>query len=108
MSESRRRRGLEPLSAGLDAILAKLGLPPDMAMASMVEEWPQVAGEPFGSLSRPAGYSGGELTLSVTDGPSATLLRYRIDELIERLDERYGKGRVTSVRIRVGDSRNGA
>jgi predicted nucleic acid-binding Zn ribbon protein len=102
----RRRRDLEPLSKGLDDILTKLGLPPDLGMASMVEEWPEVAGEPFGSLSRPAGYSGGELTLSVADGASATLLRYRITELVERLDRQYGKGRVTSIRIIVGGSKN--
>lgn len=104
----RRRRGLEPLSTGLDDILSKLGLPPDLGMASMVEEWPEVAGEPFGSLSRPAGYSGGELILSVADGSSATLLRYRITELIERLDRQYGKGRVTSIRIVVRGSKNGS
>jgi predicted nucleic acid-binding Zn ribbon protein len=100
------RRDLRPVSDGLDEILSRLGLPADLTMANIVEEWTAVAGEPFGSLSTPAGFVGGELAVAARDGTAATLLRYRVGELLERLDRRYGKGRITSVRITVDRSKN--
>lgn len=100
------RRDLRPVSDGLNEILSRLGLPADLSMSSIVEEWTEVAGEPFGSLSRPAGFVGGELAVAARDGTAATLLRYRVGELLERLDGRYGKGRITSVRITVDRSKN--
>jgi hypothetical protein len=42
------------------------------------------------------------LTLVATDGVAASLLKYRVGDLVGRLGERFGEGVVTSVRIRVG------
>jgi hypothetical protein len=99
-------KGLRPVSDGLDGILQRLGLPADLDMSSIVQDWPEVSGEPFSRLSRPSGLRAGELVLEVDDGAAATLIKYRISELLERLDERYGRGRVTSVRITVARSKN--
>jgi hypothetical protein len=101
-----RRDDLRPVSEGLEDILSGLGLPADLSTASIADDWVEVAGEPFGSLSRPTGIVGGELALAARDGTAATLLRYRAAELIERLDDRYGKGRITSVRIIVDRTKN--
>jgi hypothetical protein len=94
--------GLRPISDGLSDILTRLGIPADLDMSTLVEDWPRIAGDPFGGASTPAGYRDGELVLSVSDGTAASLLKYRVGELIERLDEHFGKGGVTSVRIVVG------
>jgi hypothetical protein len=40
--------------------------------------------------------------LSVADGVAASLLKYRVGDLIGRLASRFGEGVVTSVRIKVG------
>jgi hypothetical protein len=94
--------GLRPISDGLSDILTRLGIPADLDLATLVEDWPEIAGDPFGSMSTPAGYGDGELVLSVSDGTAASLLKFRVGELIGRLDEHFGKGAVTSVRIIVG------
>lgn len=101
MTES-RNPGLRPISDGLSEILTRLGIPADLDLSTLVEDWSRIAGDPFGSMSAPAGYRDGELVLSVSDGTAASLLKFRVGELIERLDEHFGKGAVTSVRIVVG------
>jgi hypothetical protein len=93
------------VSEGLDGILRRLGLPADIDMSSLADDWDEVCGEPFSTISRPAGFRAGELVVEVDDGPAATLIKYRVGELIERLDERYGRGRVTSVRVTVSRSK---
>lgn len=99
-------RGLRPLSADVEKVLRRLGVPAGLDPAALLAEWEEIAGEPFGSMSQPGGFSSGELTLVVSDGAAATLLKYRLGDLIERLESRFGPGTVTSVRIRVGGSKN--
>ncbi|HLE38090.1 MAG TPA: DUF721 domain-containing protein [Acidimicrobiia bacterium] len=98
---------LRPIGAGLERLLRDMGMPRAFDVARLADEWPEAAGEPFASLSRPASYRGGELVLEVADGASASLLKFRIGDLIERLTERYGPGAVTTVRIRVGGGKKG-
>jgi hypothetical protein len=94
--------GLRPISDGLSDILTRLGIPADLDLSNLVEEWPEIAGDPFGQMATPGGYRDGELVLTVADGTAASLLKFRVGELIERLDGHFGKGAVTSVRIVVG------
>lgn len=98
----REPSGLRPVSEGLSDILSRLGLPAHLDLATLVQDWADIAGEPFGSMSTPAGYRDGELLLSVGDGTAASLLKFRVAELVGRLDEHFGRGAVTSVRIAVG------
>ena len=94
-------RDLEPVAGFLDQVLRKLGMPDPVDLSRLVDEWPDVAGEPWGTRSRPAGLTDGELLVEVEDGSMATLLRYQQAALVERLERRLGGGLVTSVRIRV-------
>jgi predicted nucleic acid-binding Zn ribbon protein len=105
----RRRRDddLRPVGDALDGVLSQLGVPPEVDLPSLIGDWHNVAGEPFADLARPSGLRSGELLLTVADGTTATLLRYRVGELVDRLEERFGKGRITAVRIRVATPRNG-
>ena len=98
---------LRPIGSGLERLLSDLGMPEHFDMARVVEEWSDVAGEPFATLSHPAAYGGGELVLNVSDGATASLLKFRISDLVERLATRYGRGNVTSVRIRVSRGKKG-
>ena len=97
-----RMSDLEPIGAGLDDLLARLGMPPPSDVAALVDEWVELAGEPFGARSTPAGLRDGVLTVVVDDGSVASLLRYREGELIDRLATRLGAGVVTAITIRVG------
>ena len=98
---------LTPVGDGLERMLANLGMPEAIDVAILVDGWQEVAGEPFASMSRPASFGGGELTVEVSDGAVASLLKYRVGDLVGRLAERFGEGRVTSVRIRVGRHKKG-
>jgi predicted nucleic acid-binding Zn ribbon protein len=97
---------LTPIGAGLERLLRDMGMPRMVDIARLAEEWPEAAGEPFATLSRPASYRSGELVLQVADGAAASLLKFRIPGLVERLAERYGAGTVTAVRLRVGGAKN--
>lgn len=98
---------LRPVGSGLDRLLRDLGMPRLFDIADIASEWSEVAGEPFASLSTPVGYRAGELVLRVADGSAASLLKFRLTALVERLAARYGAGVVTSVRLRVGDGKKG-
>ncbi|MCJ7725228.1 MAG: DUF721 domain-containing protein, partial [Acidimicrobiia bacterium] len=73
----------------------------------LIEEWADLAGEPWGTRSQPAGLSHGVLVVEVDDGSIATLLTYQQNTLVERLTERLGAPLVTSIKIRVARGKNG-
>ena len=98
---------LEPLGESLEGILRRLGVPSPTDLAKVTEQWADLVPEPFAGHSEPAGLSDGVLTLEVPDGMSASLLRYRSDELIEALGRHLGPGIVTEIRIRVGRRKKG-
>ncbi len=98
---------MRPIGSGLERLLRDIGMPRIFDIGRLADEWPEVAGEPFAALSQPASYRGGELVIQATDGASASLLKFHVGGLVERLTERYGPGVVTTVRIRVGGAKKG-
>ena len=92
---------LERLGEGLDVILRRIGLPEVPDLGRLADNWESLAGEPFGTRSRPVGLSGGTLVLEVADGASATLLRYQTGALLQRLETRFGAPIATDIRFRV-------
>lgn len=98
---------LEPVGPDLDALLGRLGMPSLAEVGALVEGWSEIAGEPFGSRSTPAGLRDGTLTLMVDDGTVASLLRYSEPQLLDRLETRLGPGVVTTITIRVGRPKKG-
>ena len=97
---------LTPIGSGLERLLRDMGMPRVFDVARLADEWVEAAGEPFASLSRPASYRAGELVLAVADGAAASLLKFRISDLIRRLEGRFGPGTVTTIRLRVGGAKN--
>jgi len=98
---------LTPVGEGLEGLLRAMGMPAALDVATLVDDWAEIAGEPFASMARPAAFGSGELILEVPDGGVATLRKYRLGDLVDRLAGRFGEGRVTSVRIRVGGRKKG-
>lgn len=94
-------RGLEPVRGFLDEVLQRFGMPGSADLDTLVGRWEELAGEPWGSRSRPAGLRSGELVVEVDDGSVATLLKYRSAALLDALEEGLGARIVTSVKIRV-------
>lgn len=93
---------LERLGDRLAELLRRIGLPAPDAAARVMEEWDTLAGEVWAARARPAGLREGVLHVVAADGATATLLRYRSAELIERLSGSLGAGVVTAVRVTVG------
>jgi predicted nucleic acid-binding Zn ribbon protein len=98
---------LEPVRGFLDHVLQRFGMPGSADLGTLVDRWPELAGEPWGSRSRPAGLRSGELVVEVDDGSVATLLKYRTGELLDALEEGLGARIATSVRIRVARPKKG-
>ncbi|MBN2113128.1 MAG: DUF721 domain-containing protein [Acidimicrobiia bacterium] len=96
---------LQPIGEDLEEILRRLGLPSPGALERLVADWPGVAGEPWAGRSAPAGWQRGELVLEVADGATASLLRYQVPALLDRLESTLGARLVEAVRLRVRSPR---
>ncbi len=94
-------RDLERVGGFLDQVLRRMGMPDPIDLNRLIEEWEDLAGEPWGTRSQPAGLDAGELVVEVDDGSIATLLAYQRQELVDRLQRRLGARLVTSIKIRV-------
>ncbi len=97
---------LEPIGEHVEALLRRIGLPRAPALARLLDEWASLAGEPWGSTATPVGLEAGVLVVDVLDGGHASLLRYQVGHLVDRLSNELGAGVVTGVRIRVGKGKN--
>jgi predicted nucleic acid-binding Zn ribbon protein len=93
---------LERVGDGLEAVLRRLGMPAPLHLGRLVEEWAVLAGEPWASRATPVGLRDGELVVEVGHGTDATLLKYQVGDLLERLQRGLGAPLVQAVRIRVG------
>jgi len=100
-------RDLERVGGFLEQVLRRMGMPDPIDLNRLVEEWEDLAGEPWGTRSQPAGLEGGELVVEVDDGSIATLLTYQQRALVERLERRLGAPLVTSIKIRVARRKKG-
>jgi predicted nucleic acid-binding Zn ribbon protein len=94
---------LERIGENLDRVLRRLGLPAADAVQRLTAEWAELAGEPWASRARPAGLHRGELVVEVPDGTTASLLRYKCQDLLDRLEKGLGARFADSVRIRLAN-----
>ncbi len=101
------RHDLEPIGKDLDALLERMGMPASLDLAELVEEWGRVAGEPFAGVAEPVGLKDGELVVQVKDGAAASLLKYRVGPLLDRLRSHFGEESIDRVRIRVRNRKKG-
>jgi len=100
-------KDLERIGDDLDVLLRRLGMPMVPDLSRLVEEWESLAGEPWGSRSRPAGLREGTLVVEVDDGLTASLLKYQEQALLERLERGLGSCFVSEIRIRVSARKKG-
>jgi len=102
-----RDGGLERIGPSLDAFLEQIGMPTALDLATLVDSWDEVAGEAIAGVARPVGLRDGELVVGVDNGRSASLLKYRLGSLLDRLQARFGTESVRQIRIRVVDDEKG-
>ncbi len=98
---------LQRIGDDLEAVLRRLGLPAPGALDRLLNDWPGLAGGVWAERAVPVGLREGELLVDVADGTTASLLRYQVSDLLERLEQGLGARLVDSVRLRVRSPKKG-
>jgi hypothetical protein len=94
--------GPRPVGEALDAVVRSLGGPSASGVHLVFDRWAEVVGEGLAARTRPLKIDGGRLVLAVDEPAMATHVRFLEAELLARLDELLGPGRVTAIDLRVG------
>ena len=90
-----------PLRQGLERLLGGLGAPEIDAVATLVERWPEVVGPELASRVRAVAVRGSELVVRVEDPAWASQIAWLESQLLERITDLVGPGRITAVKVRV-------
>ena len=94
--------GPQPIGAALDSVMRGLGAPEASGVHLVFDRWSEVVGDSLAARTRPLKMDGSRLVLAVDEPAIATHVRFLQTELLARLDELLGPGRVTALDLRVG------
>lgn len=94
--------GPRPLGEALDRVMKGLGAPPASGVHLVFDRWSEVVGESLAARTRPLRIEDACLVLAVDEPAMVTHVRFLQPELLARLEELLGEGRVTSLDLRVG------
>jgi hypothetical protein len=95
----------QPLRASLDRVLRGLGAPEASGVHLVFDRWTEVVGEALAARTKPLRIEGSRLVLAVDEPAMATHVTFLQPELLARLEELLGPGRVTALDLRVGPKR---
>ncbi|MDE0654507.1 MAG: DciA family protein [bacterium] len=90
----------------MNRLLRGLGSPPADVLTALFEHWPAAAGPALAAHARPARLVNRRLTVDVDDPVWAAQVRLQESELVARLGEFLGDGKVQFIRPRVAGGRN--
>ena len=93
----------EPKRVGesLDRVAAALGVPLASTLSGLFSLWPEVVGESVAEHTRPGSLRDGTLVVAVDQPAWATQLRWLEADLVARLAEVLGPGRVERIEVQV-------
>ena len=94
--------GPRPIGEALDRVLKGLGAPSASGVHLVFDRWAEVVGESLAARTRPLRIDGQRLVLAVDEPAMATHVRFLQAELLDRLEQLLGPGRVTALDLRVG------
>jgi hypothetical protein len=94
--------GPRPIGKALDAVMRGLGAPEASGVHLVFDRWAEVVGDGLAARTRPLKIEGSRLVLAVDEPAIATHVRFLQAELLSRLEELLGPGRVTALDLRVG------
>jgi hypothetical protein len=95
----------QPLRASLDRVLRGLGAPEASGVHLVFDRWTEVVGESLAARTKPLRIEGSRLVLAVDEPAMVTHVTFLQPELLARLEELLGPGRVTALDLRVGPKR---
>lgn len=103
------RRSGDPVSIGevVERLLEEGAFSRGMPVATLMSRWPELVGERLAAATEPASLDRGVLVVRASDGPWGAQATFLADAIREKADEALGGGKVTSVRVVVGDGRTG-
>jgi predicted nucleic acid-binding Zn ribbon protein len=84
----------------LDRVVRGLGSPGADVIDQVFGHWAEVAG-PLADYASPVMIRDGALIVVVDQPVTATEVRYRQHEVLDRLDDRVGAGRVTRIEVQI-------
>lgn len=96
---SGRRKGPTPLEEALGSYLASSGLAEKLEEASVVPEWRQRVGNAIAEVATPLRVSDGTLLVAVRSSAWLMELRLMEAEILARLNEGRGRGRIRGIRF---------
>ena len=85
----------------LDRVVRGMGAPGTDAVELVFHRWEDVVGSVLAAQTKPAALEHGRLVLTADDPAVVSHVRWLEPQLIARLDELLGAGRVTGVDVRV-------
>ncbi|MBB2893638.1 DUF721 domain-containing protein [Flexivirga oryzae] len=88
-----------PIGDQLDRLLVERGWQVDVAAGSVMDRWPEIAGEAVAEHSRTVSFEGGELTVRADSTAWATQLRLLSSTLLGKIEQAVGADVVQSLRI---------
>lgn len=94
--------GPQPIATALDQVMRGLGAPEASGVHLVFDRWAEVVGDSLAARTRPVKLDGNRLVLAVDEPAIATHVRFLQAELLARLAELLGPGRVTAIDLRVG------
>lgn len=97
------RRQPEEISSVLGSIIENTSVDVDVRHGDLVDAWSEFAPGDW-HLGTPVGVRDRTLLVTVPDGATASLLRYQTGPLLTAVTDRYGRGLVASVRLRVSQA----
>lgn len=96
-------RDPEEISDLIGTVLENTEIDVDLRHGQLTTEWGDFVPRDWCNAV-PIGVREGTLLVAVPDGATASLLRYQIPPLITAIEDRYGAGLVTGVRLSVDRS----
>ncbi|MDQ2648387.1 MAG: DUF721 domain-containing protein [Actinomycetota bacterium] len=95
----------QPLGKALDRVMRGLGAPEASGVHLVFDRWTEVVGEALAARTKPLRIDGSKLVLAVDEPAMVTHVKFLQPELLARLEELLGPGRVTALELRVGPKR---
>lgn len=89
----------------LDRVVRGMGAPGTDAVDLVFNRWAEVVGGVLASRTQPVALEKGRLVLQADDPAVVSHVRWLEGELLERLDDLLGPGRVSGVEVRVTSAR---
>lgn len=86
-------------------MLRGLGAPEASGVHLVFDRWIEVVGESLAARTKPLRIEGHKLVLAVDEPAMVTHVKFLQPELLARLEELLGPGRVTALDLRVGPKR---